>query len=65
MEEMLFRTVADFGVPTVVCFFLLFKGTKSMDALTASINELIRSNARVEQSLARLESVIINHYDRK
>ena len=59
MEEMLLRTVTDFGVPTMVCFFLLFKGTKAMDALTASINELIRSNERVERSVLKLEQLIM------
>ena len=60
MDDIIIKTLSEFGVPTLVCFFLLFKGSKSMDALTHSINELVQSNGRVENSVKMLEHVILS-----
>ena len=51
MEELLFRTVSECGVPTIVCFFLLFRGTKAMDGLTEAINALVRHNEHIERDI--------------
>ena len=58
MEEFILKTVSDCGVPTIVCFFLLFRGTKSMDALTDAINSLVRHNEHIERDIDRILQIL-------
>ena len=58
MDEMLLKAIAEFGVPTIICFFLLFRFTKSIDALTDAINNLVKSNTQVVSDVRELKDFI-------
>lgn len=58
MEELILRTVSECGVPTIICLFLMVRGTKSMDELTAAIRELVRHHDRIEADIARILRIL-------
>lgn len=63
MEEFILKTISDCGVPTIVCFFLLFRGAKSMDGLTAAINSLVRHNEHIERDIQRILHILEQRHD--
>ena len=55
MEDLILKGLMDFGVPTIICFYLLFRFTKSIDGLTAAINDVIKYNGEMIGGIHRIE----------
>ena len=63
-EELLIHTISNIGVPTALCFYVLFTLNKSVNNLNKTMNnwsDLIKKHIElIEQRLTRLEDKV-NH----
>ena len=53
MEEMIFKTMAEIAVPSVICFYLLFKHTKALE-----------DNTKATQAQANAINNLVNQYEK-
>ena len=52
------RELAELGAPTITCFFLLFRFTSYLEALTAELKQLTLAQVQVVDELRDLKQVI-------
>lgn len=78
MEELIFKTMAEIAVPSVICFWLLFKHTKALEENTKAtqnqanaINNLVNQYARMHDDIKEIKANVNNiicqggiHFDR-
>lgn len=64
-EEMIAHTIANIGVPTAICFYVLFTLNKSVTKLNDNLNAFTKSlvdwNKLVEQRIQRLEDAVLKN----
>ena len=67
MEDIFFKSMAEIAVPSVICFWLLFKHTKALEENTkvtqeqvAAINNLIHQNERLLDDIKEIKANV-NH----
>jgi len=62
MEDAIFRTIGSLGFPAMLCFYLLVKMQKTLDALTEAIKKLNsdveKREGETQRRIERLEDAV-------